>query len=114
MPMPCRKYSDSKDVLDRLIPLLGDDPREVRGLLYLEAPKISEGSVMLEKLTGNPSMPALPLPNCFSTGRAPPILLSSKWPATFDISPEDPLRSSYIYLQLLNPELPYPSTLSTI
>ena len=41
------KYTDSKDVLDRLIPLLGDDPREVRGVcLYLEASKDIEDSVM--------------------------------------------------------------------
>ena len=47
------KYSDSKDVLDRLIPLLGDDPREVRGVcLYLEASKDIRGLChVLEKLS---------------------------------------------------------------
>ena len=48
-----KKYADSLEVLDRLIPILGDDPREVRSVcLYLEASKDIRGLChVLEKLT---------------------------------------------------------------
>ena len=109
------KYSDSKDVLDRLIPLLGDDPREVRGVcLYLEASKDIRGLChVLEKLTEQSIHARFALTKLLQhrAGSAD-ITELQKWLGKLsDISPEDPvLRSSYIYLQLLNPELPYPSS----
>jgi hypothetical protein len=108
------KYSDSKDVLDRLIPLLGDDPREVRGVcLYLEASKDIRGLChVLEKLTEQ-SIHARFALNKLLQHRAGSADINElqKWLGKLsDISSEDPaLRSSYLYLQLLNPDLPSPS-----
>ena len=108
------KYSDSKDVLDRLIPLLGDDPREVRGVcLYLEASKDIRGLChVLEKLTEQSIHARFALTKLLQhrAGSADIIELQKWLGKLSDISPEDPaLRSSYLYLQLLNPGLPSPS-----
>jgi hypothetical protein len=108
------KYSDSKDVLDRLIPLLGDDPREVRGVcLYLEASKDIRGLChVLEKLTKQSIHARFALTKLLQhrAGSADIIELQKWLGRLSDISPEDPvLRTSYLYLQLLNPDLPSPS-----
>jgi len=108
------KYSDSKDVLDRLIPLLGDDPREVRGVcLYLEASNDIRGLChVLDKLTNQSIHARFALTKLLQhrAGSADIIELQKLFGKLSEISPEDPsLHSSYIYLQLLNPSLPSPS-----
>ena len=108
------KYSDSKDVLDRLIPLLGDDPREVRGVcLYLEASKDIRGLChVLEKLSEQSIHARFALNKLlqYRAGSADIIELQKWLGKLSEISPEDQaLRSSYLYLQLLNPSLPSPS-----
>ncbi len=108
------KYEDSMDVLDRLIPLLGDDPREVRAVcLYLEASKDIRGLChVLEKLTTQPIHARFALTKLLQhrAGSADIIELQNWLEKLAEISPDDPtLHISTLYLQLLNPQLPSPS-----
>ena len=109
-----RKYEDSIAVLDRLIPLLGDDPREVRGVcLYLEASKDIRGLChVLEKLTKQSIHARFALTKLLEhrAGSAELMELQSWLEKLAEISPEDPvLNISNLYLKLLNPQLPSPS-----
>ena len=108
------KYEDSMDVLDRLIPLLGDDPREVRAVcLYLEASKDIRGLChVLEKLTTQSIHARFALTKLLEhrAGSADIIELQNWLEKLAEISPDDPtLHISTLYLQLLNPQLPSPS-----
>ena len=108
------KYEDSMDVLDRLIPLLGDDPREVRAVcLYLEASKDIRGLChVLEKLTTQSIHARFALTKLLEhrAGSADIIELQNWLEKLAEISPDDPtLHISSLYLQLLNPQLPSPS-----
>jgi hypothetical protein len=108
------KYEDSMGVLDRLIPLLGDDPREVRAVcLYLEASKDIRGLChVLEKLTTQPIHARFALTKLLQhrAGSADIIELQNWLEKLAKISPDDPtLHISTLYLQLLNPQLPSPS-----
>ena len=108
------KYQDSMDVLDRLIPLLGDDPREVRAVcLYLEASKDIRGLChVLEKLTTQSIHARFALTKLLEhrAGSADIIELQNWLEKLAMISPDDPtLHISTLYLQLLNPQLPSPS-----
>ena len=108
------KYSDSMDVLDRLIPLLGDDPREVRAVcMYLEASKDIRGLChVLEKLTSQSIHARFALTKLLEhrAGSADIIELQTWLEKMAKISPDDPtLQVSTLYLKLLNPQLPSPS-----
>ena len=108
------KYEDSMDVLDRLIPLLGDDPREVRAVcLYLEASKDIRGLChVLEKLTTQSIHARFALTKLLEhrAGSADIIELQNWLEKLAEISPDDPtLHISSLYLKLLNPQLPSPS-----
>jgi len=109
-----KKYADSMDVLDRLIPLLGDDPREVRGVcLYLEASKDIRGLChVLEKLTTQSIHARFALTKLLEhrAGSADLIDLERWLEKLSEISPEDiSLQISCLYVKLLNPQLPSPS-----
>jgi len=108
------KYEDSMDVLDRLIPLLGDDPRDVRAVcLYLEASRDIRGLChVLEKLTTQPIHARFALTKLLQhrAGSADIIELQNWLEKLAKISPDDPtLHISSLYLKLLNPQLPSPS-----
>ncbi len=108
------KYDDSIKVLDRLIPILENDPREVRAVcLYLEASKDIRGlSHILEKLIKQPIHARFALSKLFehragSVGLKKLILWVEQLAL---IKPNDPnLKTSLLYLQLLDPSLDAPS-----
>ena len=109
-----RKYQDSMDVLDRLIPLLGDDPREVRTVcLYLEASRDIRGLChVLEKLSTQSIHARFALTKLLEhrAGSAEIIEVQTWLEKLARISPEDSsLQVSSLYLKLLNPDLPSPS-----
>jgi hypothetical protein len=109
------KYKDSMDVLDRLIPLLGDDPREVRTVcLYLEASRDIRGLChVLEKLSSQSIHARFALTKLLEhrAGSADITDLQNWIEKLSKISPEDPtLQISNLYLKLLNPKLPTPSS----
>ena len=109
-----KKYADSLEVLDRLIPILGDDPREVRSVcLYLEASKDIRGLChVLEKLTTQSIHARFALTKLLEhrAGSANLTELEIWLDKLAEISPEDPtLQISSTYLKLLNPQLPSPS-----
>lgn len=109
-----KKYADSLEVLDRLIPILGDDPREVRSVcLYLEASKDIRGLChVLEKLTVQSIHARFALNKLLEhrAGSADLTELEIWLDKLAKISPEDAtLKISSTYLKLLNPKLPSPS-----
>ena len=109
-----RKYQDSMDVLDRLIPLLGDDPREVRTVcFYLEASRDIRGLChVLEKLSTQSIHARFALTKLLEhrAGSAEIIEVQTWLEKLARISPEDfSLQVSSLYLKLLNPDLPSPS-----
>ena len=109
-----KKYADSLEVLDRLIPILGDDPREVRSVcLYLEASKDIRGLChVLEKLTVQSIHARFALNKLLEhrAGSADLTELEIWLDKLAKISPEDAtLKISSTYLKLLNPQLPSPS-----
>ena len=108
------KYEDSIGVLDRLIPLLRDDPREVRAVcLYLEASQDIKGLThVLEKLIDQTIHARFALSKLLQhrAGSASLAQLSQWLDQMSKINPEDSsLSISNIYLKLLNPQLPSPS-----
>lgn len=109
-----KKYKDSMDVLDRLIPLLGDDPREVRTVcLYLEASRDIRGLChVLDKLSSQSIHTRFALTKLLEHRAGSANLLDlQRWLEKLaEISPEDAtLQISALYLKLLNPQLPSPS-----
>ncbi len=108
------KYESSLDVLDRLIPLLNDDPREVRAVCnYLEASKDIRGlSHVLEKLSDHSIHSKFALSKLIQhrAGSASIDQLSEWLEKISRINPGDlNLKASFLYVQLLNPRLASPS-----
>lgn len=108
------KYDESIEVLDRLVPLLGDDPRKVRAVcFYLESSKDILGLAhILEKLIDQSIHTRFALSKLLQhrAGSAPLHKLIEWIDRMSKINPEDPnLQISNIYLNLLDPELISPS-----
>ena len=108
------KFESSIEVLDRLIPLLYDDPREVRAVChYLEASKDIRGlSHVLEKLMDQSIHAKFALSKLIQHRAGSASLQElSEWLDRFArINPDDPsLKASFLYVQLLNPQLASPS-----
>jgi len=108
------KYESSLDVLDRLIPLLNDDPREIRAVCnYLEASKDIRGlSHVLEKLSNHSIHSKFALSKLIQhrAGSAPLDQLSGWLEKLSMINSNDlNLKASFLYVQLLNPQLASPS-----
>jgi len=108
------KYDESIDVLDRLIPLLGDDPRKVRAVcFYLESSNDIRGLAhILENLIDQSIHRRYALSKLLQhrAGSAPLHKLIEWIEHMSKINPDDlNLQVSRIYLNLLDPSLISPS-----
>jgi len=109
-----KNFVDSMDVLDRLIPLIGNDPREVRSVCtYLESSQdIRSLCHILEKLTTQSIHARFALSKLiqYRSGSADLLQIQNWLEKLADIKPGDTLlQISTLYIKLLNPQLPVPS-----
>ena len=112
------KYDEAKKTFDRLIPIIGEDPRQVRSVcFYLEETKdLTSLAHVLEKLIEQPVHQKFALDKLIQYRSASASLENLlNWMSKLkDMRKQDPgLENAFLYFKLLDTNLPTPSSQMT-